>query len=203
MRTIAERTRGRSPPSSRRSRSVQRTVGRTRSRPSGPCEIEISHSHQGGRVPVAPVGSLRPSATKRGAIIRWVAAAFDMHDRRQAEDALRASERGSRPSFTSTPSRPRSRASRMGCILSVNDAFLKMTGFARDDVDRQDHRRRSASWTAEYRACRPRAASRSAEQTAFELPLRTKDGRRAHARWSPAHASTSAASRAWSTSRPT
>ena len=87
---------------------------------------------------------------------------------------------GSRRSFTSIRSRRRSRASSDGTYLSVNDAFLKMTGYTREEVVGKSTVELGI-WTAgaaRRRSSRPLLQAGRAE---VDIPFRTKDGRRAHA----------------------
>jgi PAS domain S-box-containing protein len=115
-----------------------------------------------------------PVKNEAGLVVRWVAAAMDMHDRRQAEEALRSSERRFETAFQVNPQPMMVTRFADGMIMSVNDAFLKMTGYSGDQVLGKTAAGFGV-WTAERRA-EVFAPLQQTGTIAWELMFPAKDG---------------------------
>ena len=140
----------------------------------GPTEIEYRIRTRAGEYRWH-VGKIAPMLDSGGRVIRWVASAFDIQDRRVAEDALRASERRFESIFHLSPQPSALTRASDGTFLDVNDAFTKEMGYAREEVI---GRNGSAIgiWTVEERA-KFMAPVLRGEQRSAESTFRTKDGR--------------------------
>ncbi|HVU52028.1 MAG TPA: PAS domain S-box protein [Polyangia bacterium] len=121
------------------------------------------------------LGRVVPVRDEHGAITRWVAAAFDVHDRRDADEALRASERRFETIFHVNPLPTAVTRLRDGVYLGINDAFTKMTGFSREDIVGKTAVELGI-WSAEQRLAIT-ARLREAPGSGLDIPYRMKDGR--------------------------
>jgi PAS domain S-box-containing protein len=152
---------------------VQRSFGQALATAS-PCEFEYRIRARDGvyRFHLCRVAPVRD---ENGAIVRWVAAAFDIHDRHEAEQALRASERKFEAIFHLNPQPTAITSWPDGVFLDVNDAFLKLSGYSREEVIGKTTIA-AGIVTAEQREAVV-APLRRAATSQSEIRLRAKDGR--------------------------
>ncbi|HMF44874.1 MAG TPA: PAS domain S-box protein [Polyangia bacterium] len=143
---------------------------------SSPCEMEYRIRTREGdyRLHVCRVA---PVKNEDGVIEKWVAAAFDINDRRRVEEALGASERRFETVFRTNPQPAAITRLSDGMFLNVNDAFLKMTGYARDEAVGKSTVELGFITAADRRAS-VLEPLRQEETVRFEAMIPTKDGRR-------------------------
>jgi PAS domain S-box-containing protein len=121
------------------------------------------------------IGQIAPLLDTSGAALRWVATAFDIHDRRAAEDALRESERRFETIFHLSPQPSAITRAADGTFLDVNAAFVEVMGFSREEAVGKTGAELGI-WTVEERAAFIAPVFEGAERSA-EAIFRTRSGR--------------------------
>ncbi len=121
------------------------------------------------------LGNTSPVRDARGNVVRWVAVAFDIQDRRAAEDALRASERRFETVFNLSPQPLAITREADGRFLVINDALLELLGCTREEAIGKTTVELGL-WSAEERAAFI-ASVNSIPQRSFEATKRSMDGR--------------------------
>jgi len=131
-----------------------------------PCEMEYRIRNRQGayRFHLARVAPLRD---EHGAITSWVAVAFDMQDRRDAEQRFETA-------FNLNPQPTAITRLSDGVYLNVNDAFLKMTGYSREEIVGKTTIELGI-WTPAQREAFV-ASIRAAGGLEVEVPYRTRNG---------------------------
>jgi len=121
------------------------------------------------------LGRTSPVRDARGDVVRWIAVAFDIQDRRAAEDALRASERRFETVFHLSPQPLAITREADGRFLVINDALLKLFGLTREEAIGKTSVELGL-WTDEARRAFL-ASVKSVPQRNLEISKRCKDGR--------------------------
>src|SRR5215469_14332123 len=83
----------------------------------------------------------KPLLDEQGRIDRWYAAAFDIDDRKKAEEALQSSERNLRLMISAIPTYIHVLGTD-GSVLNVNQAVLDYFGITLEDAQKEDYRAR-------------------------------------------------------------
>lgn len=121
------------------------------------------------------LGRTLPVRDANGKVVRWLAVAIDIHDRHAAEDALRVSERRFESVFDLTPQPLAITREADGRYLCVNDAFVELTGFTREEAVGKTSVELGL-WTPEQRA-EYVGPLKDSPRRSLEVTVRAKDGR--------------------------
>jgi PAS domain S-box-containing protein len=138
-----------------------------------PCELEYRIRTRAGTyrwhlARIAPI-------FEAGRVVRWVAAAFDVEERRQAASALRSSEQRFEAAFHENPQPMGIARASDGVFLMINKAYVEMSGFSPEEVLGKDAVALGVMTREEQLAA---AVVRTDARAEVEIPYRTKDGRK-------------------------
>ena len=121
------------------------------------------------------LGRSSPVRDAQGNVVRWLAGAIDIHDRRAAEDALRASERRFEAVFNLSPQPLAITREADGRFVTVNDALAELLGFTREELLGKTSVELGL-WSGEERAAYLEAVN-AGPRPSVEVSKRAKDGR--------------------------
>ncbi len=141
-----------------------------------PTEIEsrIRNTRGEHRWHLARVAPVRDT---HGDVVRWLGAAFDIHERRAAEDAVRASERIFETVFQLSPQPLAITREADGRFLTINDALAELFGFSREEMIGKTSLELGLWSPGERAAFVESLGSAAGSQRSLEVSKRTKDGR--------------------------
>ncbi len=119
----------------------------------------------------------RPLFREDGTFLGHVGTRVDIHDRKLAEEALRESEEVTRTAFNATPDTMTMTDLETGTYMAVNDAFVRHSGYAREEVIGRSASALGLWGLPEDRASLIARLRESPRVEGFETPLRLRDGR--------------------------
>jgi PAS domain S-box-containing protein len=142
----------------------------------GPFSAEMRLRNAAGEYRTC-LAEARPLFGADGAFLGHVGAWVDIHDRKQMEEALRASEELARTAFNASPDIMTMSELESGAYVAVNDAFVRLSGYSREEV--LGHAPSALGFWArpEDRGRLLAEMAKSRRVEGFETRVRVRDGR--------------------------